>query len=105
MLNAKAAMKGAVTLPPKNEERNTPRSGVDTCWHVPVLCALATAILSIGLGNSGFFLVGFMEEFHSNRAAATWPNALISITMDFSGISKMFQTKCISFIVSKLTGH
>ncbi|KAM7299016.1 monocarboxylate transporter 12 [Ixodes scapularis] len=70
-----------------NDARGMPRSGLDTCWHVPVISALAIVVVSIGFGNSGFFFVGFMEELHCNRAAATWPNTLLSMGIGISGIA------------------
>ncbi|CAN7995564.1 unnamed protein product, partial [Ixodes hexagonus] len=89
-------METAVKSPRMHDAQKTQLSKVDTCWHVPVIAALAMIPASIGFENSGFFYVGFVEEFHSSRAAAVWPGTLGSITADFSGMSYTFCNIIIS---------
>lgn len=93
-------MTSEVTLPPMKEAQKTDRSGVDTCWHVPVISALAFVAISVGSENSVFFYVGFMEVFNTNRAAVTWPSTVISIMLNFAGMFSSLREFFSLFTVS-----
>uniref|UniRef100_A0A1S4LLF8 Uncharacterized protein n=2 Tax=Ixodes scapularis TaxID=6945 RepID=A0A1S4LLF8_IXOSC len=54
-------------------------------WHVAALGFLTAFLVSTTMSNSGFFYVGFMEEFGVNRESATWPRSVASALCLSSG--------------------
>ncbi|CAN8015715.1 unnamed protein product, partial [Ixodes persulcatus] len=54
-------------------------------WHVAALGFLTSFLVSATMSNSGFFYVGFMEEFDVNRKSATWPRSVASALCLLSG--------------------
>ncbi|KAM7311854.1 putative monocarboxylate transporter [Ixodes scapularis] len=72
--------------PLAKESQNGSRHGLDRCWHIPIIAALAMLAASIGRQNSGFFYVGLMEVFSINRSDASWPNSVASVLINLSGI-------------------
>ncbi|KAM7311983.1 putative monocarboxylate transporter [Ixodes scapularis] len=70
--------------PLAKEAQNGSSDGLDRCWHIPVIAALAMLAASIGRQNSGFFYVGFMEVFSINRSDASWPNSVTSVLINLS---------------------
>lgn len=49
---------------------------VDTCWHVAVITFLILFVATVSLKNSGFILVGLMDEFDTDREHASWPTTV-----------------------------
>ncbi|CAN7986219.1 unnamed protein product [Ixodes pacificus] len=72
--------------PLAKEAQKGSSNGLDRCWHIPTIAALAMLAASIGRQNSGFFYVGFMEVFSINRSDASWPNSVTSVLINLSGI-------------------
>ncbi|CAN8015625.1 unnamed protein product, partial [Ixodes persulcatus] len=72
------------------------RSGIDTCWHVPALGALAFLVASTGDENSGFFYVALMDEFDTDRSRGSWPTTVISIMLHLAGMFQSAQTPNLS---------
>ncbi|CAN7986403.1 unnamed protein product, partial [Ixodes pacificus] len=74
------------TVPAKDGSPKKRQLGVDSCWHVAVLSGLAAFIVTTSHAASGFFYVGFMDEFGVDRKAASWPSNAITALSHLSGI-------------------
>ncbi|KAG0417726.1 hypothetical protein HPB47_005389, partial [Ixodes persulcatus] len=59
---------------------------MDAGWHVPFICAIVICFASIGVANSGFFFVTWMEELKTDREAASWPRNVMGVMMHMSGL-------------------
>ncbi|CAN8015668.1 unnamed protein product, partial [Ixodes persulcatus] len=45
-------------------------------WHVAVITFLILFVATVSLKNSGFILVGLMDEFDTDREHASWPTTI-----------------------------
>ncbi|EEC12257.1 monocarboxylate transporter, putative, partial [Ixodes scapularis] len=45
-------------------------------WHVAVITFLILFVATVSLKNSGFILVGLMDEFDTDREHASWPTTV-----------------------------
>ncbi|KAM7310200.1 hypothetical protein ISCGN_007130 [Ixodes scapularis] len=59
---------------------------MDAGWHVPFICAIVICFTSIGVANSGYFFVTWMEELTTDREAASWPRSVMGVMMHMSGL-------------------
>ncbi|KAG0425168.1 hypothetical protein HPB47_027634 [Ixodes persulcatus] len=87
--NMEAAMRARTqspTAPAKDASPKKRQPGVDSCWHVAVLAGLVAFIVTTSHAASGFFYVGFMDEFGVDREAASWPSNAITALSHLSGI-------------------
>lgn len=75
-----------VEATPLNEKvRGRKVDAVDTCWHKAVFAFFSIAFATAALKNSGFFYVGFMNEFGIDRGRASRPSSILSSTIHGSG--------------------
>ncbi|XP_040076328.2 monocarboxylate transporter 2 [Ixodes scapularis] len=71
---------------------------VDTCWHVAVITFLILFVATVSLKNSGFILVGLMDEFDTDREHASWPTT-VRVTFSLGagfGMGAMYVTTALA---------
>lgn len=69
----------------RKNTRGHGEDGVDTSWHKAVFALLSIASSTAALKNSGFFYVGFMNEFGIERGRASLPSSILSSSVHASG--------------------
>lgn len=68
----------------RKNTRGHGEDGVDTSWHKAVFALLSIASSTAALKNSGFFYVGFMNEFGIERGRASLPSSILSSSVHAS---------------------
>lgn len=65
-----------VMTPLKADKAKQNVPSVDCCWHVALITFLILLVTTFLLKNSGFILVGMMNEFGADREQASWPTSV-----------------------------
>ncbi|KAH7958839.1 hypothetical protein HPB49_005689 [Dermacentor silvarum] len=76
----------------------------DRCWTLPPLSALAALLAVLLSKNSAVFYVAFMNEFGVSHESASWPIAVCTVSVQFSGLLVSYLEKRLSIYHITIAG-